>query len=71
VTEGDRGAMRLSLAGTHSGSFRGVLPTGKPFVLTQMISIHVKDGRIAEFWEDYDELGLWYQLGAKLTDPER
>jgi steroid delta-isomerase-like uncharacterized protein len=71
VTEGDRGAMRLSLAGTHRGSFRGVPPTGKPFVLTQMIFIRVKDGRKAELWEDHDELGLWYQLSAKLTDPER
>jgi predicted ester cyclase len=71
VTEGDRGAMRSSLAGTHRGSFRGVPPIGKPFALTRMILIHVKNGRIAECWEDHDELGLWCQLGAKLTDSER
>ena len=49
--------------GTHQGPFMGLEPTGKRITATG-ISIHrVKDGKIAETWNNYDALGIFQQLG--------
>ena len=49
--------------GIHQGPFMGMEPTGKRITATG-ISIHqIKDGKIAETWNNYDALGIFQQLG--------
>jgi steroid delta-isomerase-like uncharacterized protein len=62
VAEGDRIATYITSQGTHSGTFYGVLPTGKT-ISTSVIRIdRVRDGKIAEHWSVSDAAGLMQQL---------
>ncbi|MDQ4061974.1 MAG: ester cyclase [Pseudomonadota bacterium] len=54
VAEGDRVAMRGTWAGVHTGPFRGIAPTGRPFTVTGMVFFRIADGRIAERWAQVD-----------------
>ena len=69
VVEGNRAAMRLTFTGTQTGNFLGLAPTGKRIECTESLFVVVRDGKIAEAWEDYDELGMWRQLGLELPKP--
>ena len=63
IAEGDRVAVRWTNAGTDSGGFMGIPPTGKEFGIAG-IDIHVvRDGRLAEHWHVVDLLGQMQQLG--------
>jgi steroid delta-isomerase-like uncharacterized protein len=63
IAEGDRVAVRWTNAGTDSGGFMGIPPTGKGFGIAG-IDIHVvRDGRLAEHWHVVDLLGQMQQLG--------
>jgi hypothetical protein len=64
LAEGDRVASRYSVQATHQGGLRGIPPTGKAIVSTD-INIHRLAGdRIVEQWSQYDMLALLQQLGA-------
>jgi predicted ester cyclase len=63
VAQGDTVAVRLTFTGTMTGAFNGDQPTGKHMSVSEQIFCHVKDGRITDIWEDYDELGMRRQLG--------
>ena len=71
VAEGNRAAQRLTLAGTHAAVLEGVLPSGRraTWVLVEMLRVG-PDGRFAEHWCVWDELGLLRQLGAAPTAAE-
>ena len=63
IAEDDRVAVRWTNAGTDSGGFMGIPPTGKEFGIAG-IDIHVvRDGRLAEHWHVVDLLGQMQQLG--------
>jgi steroid delta-isomerase-like uncharacterized protein len=63
IAEGDRVVVRWKNAGTDSGGFMGIPPTGKPFGISG-IDIHVvRDGRMAEHWHVVDLLSQMQQLG--------
>ena len=64
VTEGDTVAMRVTLSGTHEGSFMGIEPTGESFRVQNMVFTRVEDGRIVERWLQPDTLGVLAQLGV-------
>ena len=63
VAEGDRVAYRYTLHATHTGSWRGAPPTGKPITTTAMALTRFRDGKSAELWQNTDALGLVQQLG--------
>ena len=64
LAEGDQVATRVTLRAVHSrGDFMGVPPSGKEIVLSGISIEHIKDGRIAERWVNYDNAGLMQQLG--------
>ncbi len=65
IADGDRVCTRWSWRGTHVGDFRGLQPTGMEVTMTGT-TIHRfgDDGKIAEGWWQYDQLGLMGQLGA-------
>ena len=60
---GDKVAVRLTVRGTHKGSYMGVPPTGKQATWTAIAIYKLADGQIVERWENRDELALRQQLG--------
>ena len=64
IAEGDRVVSRLRFRGTHQGEFAGLPPTGTEATTTGIHIVRLKDGRIAEAWGEWDQLGLLQQLGA-------
>ncbi len=64
IAEGDRVAARMTTSGTHKGEFRGIPPTGKTAVITEMSIYRISKGKIAEGWSVSDMLGLMQQIGA-------
>jgi steroid delta-isomerase-like uncharacterized protein len=64
VAEGDRVAVRWTARGTHQGEFMGIPPTGKQSTLTGINIFRIEDGRIGEYWHNFDMLGWLQQLGA-------
>lgn len=64
IEEGDRVVVRLTLSGTHQGVWMGVVPTGRAMRVSEMMIFRFEDGQLVEMWEDYDEFGMWQQLGT-------
>jgi steroid delta-isomerase-like uncharacterized protein len=62
--EGDKVACRVRTRGTHRGEFRGIPATGKPVTQTGIDILRIADGKLAERWGQFDDLGLLQQLGA-------
>jgi steroid delta-isomerase-like uncharacterized protein len=69
IAEGDRVAVRWTMAGTHQGPFQGIAPTGRRVTQTGTTIFRVREGRITEVWPQADFLGLLQQLGATLQLP--
>lgn len=67
VVEGDKIAARCVVTGTHTGPGVMSTPTGKSTQIAGMCIIRVKDGKIAEGWNNFDFLSLYQQLGMQLT----
>jgi steroid delta-isomerase-like uncharacterized protein len=66
--EGDKVAVRISIAGTHMGDALGVQPTGNTVRFTGIILARIEDGKIAQAWNSLDLLSLLKQIGA-VSDP--
>lgn len=52
VVDGPWLAARLWGLGTHTGTFRGVLPTGRKIQVQELVQYRFADGKIAECWGD-------------------
>ena len=63
LAEADKVAYRYTISGTHSGSWRGAAPTGKPITTISINIARLTDGKITEVWQNADILGLVQQLG--------
>ena len=63
IAEGDKVMWRFTIRATHTGPFRGIPPTGKPVTLTGMALTRMRDGQMAENWNETDDLGMM-QLGV-------
>jgi steroid delta-isomerase-like uncharacterized protein len=64
VAEGDKVVVRLHRTGTHKGEYLGFAATGKRIEQTALVMFRIENGKIAEYWLHYDELGLLLQIGA-------
>ncbi len=64
IVSGDRVAIRWTSDGTHQGEYFGVPPTGKPIHVEGIDLFHIRDGKIAEVWIEYDNLALMQQMGV-------
>lgn len=64
IAEGDKVMTRVSWRGTHKGEFIGIPATGKQVTVTGMYEYRIADGKIAEWWDYSDDLGLMQQLGV-------
>lgn len=63
ISEGHKVAVRYTTTGTHEGEFRGIEPTGVEVEVSSMAVCEVHDGRIVEWWNHPDRMGLFRQLG--------
>ena len=72
VAEGDTVAAFVSYRSTHTGAFLGHPPTGKSVQVTGMDIMRYRDGQVIELWSQFDDLGLFQQLGMvpRPDDPQ-
>ena len=49
---------------THQGDQLGVPATGRRVTLTGVTIVRLRDGKIVEAWNNYDQLSLLQQIGA-------
>ena len=66
VSSGDRVIVRYVERGTHKGEYQGLRPTGNMLEACGVWMARIKDGKIVEVREDFDELGWMQQLGMEL-----
>ncbi len=62
--EGNLICSRWSATGTLDGPLEDIEPTGKSFDMTGTIISRFEGTKIAEEWENFDELGMLRQIGA-------
>ena len=63
IAEGDKVATRWTAGGTHQGEFQGLKPTGKRITVSAIVYGRCEDGKVAEEWVMFDQMGLMQQLG--------
>lgn len=64
IAEGDRGAVRWSAAGTHTGTALGLVPTGRRLSFRGMTWMIVRDGKIVQGWDAWNQGALLQSLQA-------
>lgn len=64
VAEGDTVMGRVTMSGTHQGSFQGIPPTGRSFQQDQMHLVRFRDGKGVEHRAVRDDLSMMQQLGV-------
>ena len=62
-TDDHKVAVRLTIRGTQSGSFRGYPSTGGQATWSGMDIIHISNHKIVERWSERDFLHMLVQLG--------
>ncbi len=63
VVAGDKVATRWTAEGTHSGALGPVPATGRRVNISGLVLDRVVDGRVAERWEQWDQMAMLQQLG--------
>jgi steroid delta-isomerase-like uncharacterized protein len=63
----ERGAMRLTVSGTHQGEFQGIAPTGKKVTFSSFNLYRFEEGKLAEFWQLIDVANFLRQIGGLST----
>ena len=61
--EGDRALVRWTFQGTHTGELFGVAPSRMIITIAGMDMYRVVDGKIQEYWVNWDTMGFMQQLG--------
>ena len=60
----DRVVLRWSATMTHRGNQLGMPATGKVVRLTGITIARIRDGKIVEGWDNWDQLGMLKQIGV-------
>jgi predicted ester cyclase len=63
IAEGDKVMFRQTFTGIHKGSLMSIPPTGKKFVIQEMVVNRFVNGKVVETWALADLLGMMQQLG--------
>jgi steroid delta-isomerase-like uncharacterized protein len=70
LSEGDKTVARWTIRGTHQGEIEELgPPTGRYIEVTGISVYRVEGGKIAEYWGNYDVLGMMRQLGFIPAEP--
>ncbi len=64
ISEGDLVAVHVIGRGTHRSVFQGVPATNRPWSAGCSALYRVRDGRIADFWVNWDLLSILEQTGG-------
>jgi steroid delta-isomerase-like uncharacterized protein len=64
IAEGDKVTMRYDWRGSHKGELMGIPPTGKQVITSGISILRVVNGKIAEQWDSFDNLGMLQQIGV-------
>jgi steroid delta-isomerase-like uncharacterized protein len=64
-------AQRILFTGTHTGTFRGLPPTGRKVRFSGLEINRMVDGRVAEHWFQLDAVTLFEQLGLRVVPGPR
>ena len=64
VAERQRVTVRWTWSGTHSGTFRGFVPSNRSVTNTGIAIYELRDGKIVRAWLETDRLGFLQQIGA-------
>jgi len=64
ISQGDKVVIRWTVTGTHQGELQGVPPSGRRVTVTGIDIFRVAGGKLAELWQNYDQLGMLQQIGA-------
>ena len=77
IIQGDKVAMRLTFTGTYKAVLFPLTASpvegGPPKTIhgTEMLFFQLKNGKIAEIWEEYDELVMRQQMGGIWSMPKK
>jgi steroid delta-isomerase-like uncharacterized protein len=63
VAEGDLVAALMPFSGTQVGAVLDLPATGRTVRVSEMVFFRIRDGKIVEAWEEWDEHGMRRQLG--------
>ena len=55
IAEGDRVAARVTMRGTHRGTFQGIASTGKRVEVRAIDMFRISNGKIVEHWGHADD----------------
>lgn len=64
IAADEKVAARVTLTGTHQGTFQGVEPTGREVEISAIGIFRFEDGKVAEVWLESDQFGALQQLGV-------
>ena len=64
VAEGDVVAVRWNAAATNKGNMPGFAATQRRIQITGMGFARIVDGRLVEGWNNFDQLGMFQQVGV-------
>ena len=70
IAEDDIVMSRFIFRGTHEGEFQGIPATGNKIEVSSILMIRIQNGKIVEFKEELDQLGMMMQLGFELKPKE-
>jgi steroid delta-isomerase-like uncharacterized protein len=70
LAEADKVAVYWTFRGTHRGELMGIPATGKRITITGIAIDRFAQGKIAEHWVSFDQMGLMQQLGV-IPTPEQ
>jgi len=67
IAEGDKVVTRCTVGGTYKGGLEDIPSTaaiGKQVTVTEILIHRIAGGKVVEGWIEFDQLGLWQQLGV-------
>jgi len=64
IVKGDKVAIRWTATGTHKGTFMGSPPTNRKIAAWVLEIDQFINGKLAEVWARFDNLGFMQQLGV-------
>ena len=65
IAEDDRVAVRVTASARQVGEFMGLPPSGRSYTIGEIHIFHVRDGKVAEHWHQFDSAGLLRQLTSE------
>lgn len=69
IVDGDRVVQTVTFAGTNTGGFMGMAPTGKHFSFSAVLICTLRGGKIAHEQRIYDFTGFLLEIGVLKAKP--